>query len=79
MNAPLATARCKSVATRFDDSSVLALTVDWAVEHGIETATFHVLTPYPGTVLYSGLQRKVGLRTPTVSPCDRRHAVSGRE
>ncbi|MFA6288259.1 MAG: radical SAM protein [Opitutaceae bacterium] len=35
-----------------DDPSVFDRTVDWAVEHGIETATFHILTPYPGTALY---------------------------
>lgn len=35
-----------------DDPTVFDRTVDWAVEQGIETATFHILTPYPGTVLY---------------------------
>lgn len=35
-----------------DDAAVFDRTVDWAVAHGIETATFHILTPYPGTVLY---------------------------
>jgi radical SAM superfamily enzyme YgiQ (UPF0313 family) len=35
-----------------DDATVFDRTVDWAVEQGIETATFHILTPYPGTVLY---------------------------
>ncbi|HEY9249909.1 MAG TPA: radical SAM protein, partial [Rariglobus sp.] len=35
-----------------DDAAVFDRTVDWAVEQGIETATFHILTPYPGTVLY---------------------------
>jgi radical SAM superfamily enzyme YgiQ (UPF0313 family) len=34
-----------------DDPSVFARTVDWAVRQGIHTATFHILTPYPGTVL----------------------------
>ena len=32
-----------------DDGSVFERTVEWAIEHGIETATFHILTPYPGT------------------------------
>ncbi|HPQ16537.1 MAG TPA: radical SAM protein, partial [Bryobacteraceae bacterium] len=32
-----------------DDSSVFDRTVEWAVGQGIETATFHILTPYPGT------------------------------
>ena len=40
-----------------DDASVFDRTVEWAVEHGIETATFHILTPYPGTALY---QRMAG-------------------
>jgi radical SAM superfamily enzyme YgiQ (UPF0313 family) len=35
-----------------DDPSVFERTVDWAVAQGIETATFHILTPYPGTALY---------------------------
>ena len=34
-----------------DDGSVFERTVEWAVEQGIETATFHILTPYPGTAL----------------------------
>ena len=40
-----------------DDGSVFERTVEWAIEHGIETATFHILTPYPGTALY---RRMVG-------------------
>ena len=36
-----------------DDPDVFERTVDWAVTHGIETATFHILTPYPGTALYA--------------------------
>ena len=35
-----------------DDDGVFVRTVDWAVAHGIETSTFHILTPYPGTELY---------------------------
>ncbi len=35
-----------------DDESVFDRTVDWAISQGIETATFHILTPYPGTALY---------------------------
>ena len=40
-----------------DDGSVFERTVEWAIEQGIETATFHILTPYPGTALY---RRMVG-------------------
>jgi radical SAM superfamily enzyme YgiQ (UPF0313 family) len=36
-----------------DDPDVFARTVDWAVESGITTATFHILTPYPGTALFA--------------------------
>ncbi|MDN3351071.1 radical SAM protein [Actinomadura sp. DC4] len=35
-----------------DDASVFDRTVEWAVGRGVETATFHILTPYPGTRLY---------------------------
>ncbi|HSS93947.1 MAG TPA: radical SAM protein [Candidatus Dormibacteraeota bacterium] len=35
-----------------DEPDVFDRTVDWAVEHGIETATYHILTPYPDTALY---------------------------
>ena len=38
-----------------DDGSVFERTVEWAIEQGIETATFHILTPYPGTALYRRL------------------------
>ena len=36
-----------------DRPDVFDRTVAWAIENGIETATFHVMTPYPGTALYS--------------------------
>jgi radical SAM superfamily enzyme YgiQ (UPF0313 family) len=35
-----------------DGPDVFARTVDWAVRQGIETATFHIMTPYPGTALH---------------------------
>jgi radical SAM superfamily enzyme YgiQ (UPF0313 family) len=35
-----------------DDRSVFSRTVEWAISQGIETATFHILTPYPSTRLY---------------------------
>lgn len=35
-----------------DRPDVFARTVEWAVEQGIETATFHILTPYPDTELF---------------------------
>jgi hypothetical protein len=36
-----------------DGPDVFDRTVAWAVEQGIETATFHIMTPYPGTALYA--------------------------
>ena len=44
-----------------DDDSVFERTVEWAVNQGIETATFHILTPYPGTRLHARMdvQRRI--------------------
>ncbi len=36
-----------------DDGRVFRRTVDWAIENGITTATFHIQTPYPGTRLFA--------------------------
>ena len=41
-----------------DDASVFDATVGWAMEMGLETATFHILTPYPGTPLFTRLERQ---------------------
>ena len=38
-----------------DDVSVFKRTLDWIVRNKIETVTSHILTPYPGTKLYSSL------------------------
>ena len=35
-----------------DGDDVFRRTVDWAIDHGITTATFHIQTPYPGTRLF---------------------------
>jgi len=40
-----------------DDCDVFDRTVDWAVDRGITTATFHIATPYPGTVFYKDMER----------------------
>src|SRR5437762_6498473 len=39
-----------------DGPDVFDRTVDWAVGQGIETATFHIMTPYPGTALYQRMR-----------------------
>jgi radical SAM superfamily enzyme YgiQ (UPF0313 family) len=58
-----------------DDESVFDRTVAWAVEQGIETATFHILTPYPGTVLYQRLATQERITTTDWDLYDTRHAV----
>ena len=35
-----------------DDETTFDATTEWAVTQGIETSTFHILTPYPGTDLH---------------------------
>jgi len=39
-----------------DGPDVFDRTVDWAVRNGLETATFHIMTPYPGTGLYRRME-----------------------
>ncbi|RYZ24327.1 MAG: B12-binding domain-containing radical SAM protein [Chitinophagaceae bacterium] len=39
-----------------DDKDVFKRTVDWAVRNGLTTATFHILTPYPGTRLFRQME-----------------------
>src|SRR5438874_677094 len=38
-----------------DGPDVFDRTVEWAILNGIETATYHILTPYPDTALYGGM------------------------
>ena len=58
-----------------DDADVFARTVDWAVEQGIETSTFHILTPYPGTRLHARLTEQGRMLTDNWDLYDTRHAV----
>ena len=58
-----------------DDETVFDRTVAWAVAQGIETATFHILTPYPGTALYDRLARQGRITTGNWDLYDTRHAV----
>ena len=58
-----------------DDETVFDRTVEWAVEGGIETATFHILTPYPGTPLYQRLMAQGRITTSDWDLYDTRHAV----
>jgi radical SAM superfamily enzyme YgiQ (UPF0313 family) len=58
-----------------DDSSVFDRTVEWAVANGIETATFHILTPYPGTPLHARLRDSGRILTHDWDLYDTRHVV----
>jgi radical SAM superfamily enzyme YgiQ (UPF0313 family) len=58
-----------------DDRSVFEQTVDWAIRQGIETATFHVLTPYPGTALHERMARDGRLLHSNWDLYDTRHVV----
>jgi radical SAM superfamily enzyme YgiQ (UPF0313 family) len=58
-----------------DDRSVFDRTVSWAIEQGIETATFHILTPYPGTALYGRLAAQGRLTVHDWDLYDTRHTV----
>jgi radical SAM superfamily enzyme YgiQ (UPF0313 family) len=41
-----------------DDKDVFKRTVDWTVQQGLTTATFHILTPYPGTRLFQTMEQQ---------------------
>ena len=58
-----------------DDETVFSRTVEWAIEQGIETATFHILTPYPGTALHQRLAEQGRITTNDWDRYDTRHAV----
>jgi radical SAM superfamily enzyme YgiQ (UPF0313 family) len=58
-----------------DDETVFERTVEWSITHGIETATFHILTPYPGTVLHRRIQSQGRITSSNWDLYDTRHAV----
>ena len=58
-----------------DADDVFRRTVDWAIERGITTATFHIQTPYPGTRLYSRMLREERMVTHNWDLFDTRHVV----
>ena len=58
-----------------DDASVFDRTVEWAIQRGIETATFHILTPYPGTALYQRISAQGRITIHDWDLYDTRHAV----
>jgi radical SAM superfamily enzyme YgiQ (UPF0313 family) len=58
-----------------DAPDVFDRTVHWAVEQGIETATFHIMTPYPGTGLYARMAEQGRMLHSDWDLYDTRHVV----
>lgn len=58
-----------------DDQDVFKRTVDWGVENGITTSTYHILTPYPGTRLYKQMESEGRLTTKNWDLYDTRQVV----
>ncbi len=58
-----------------DGPDVFDRTVDWAVGQGIETATFHILTPYPATALYQRMAAEGRILHSDWDQYDTRHVV----
>lgn len=58
-----------------DGPDVFGRTVEWAVSQGVETATFHVMTPYPGTALHRRIVCEGRLLHREWDLYDTRHAV----
>ena len=58
-----------------DGPDVFARTVGWAVREGLETSTFHILTPYPGTALHSRMRAEGRLLHCNWDSYDTRHCV----
>lgn len=58
-----------------DGPDVFERTVEWAVENGIETATFHILTPYPGTATFGRMESQNRLLHRDWDLYDTRHTV----
>jgi radical SAM superfamily enzyme YgiQ (UPF0313 family) len=58
-----------------DGDDVFRRTVDWAMDHGITTATFHIQTPYPGTQLHARMEAEGRMLTRDWNLYDTRHVV----
>lgn len=50
-------------------------TTEWAIESGITTATFHLMTPYPGTAIYKRMVTEGRIRSNNWNEYDTRHLV----
>jgi radical SAM superfamily enzyme YgiQ (UPF0313 family) len=58
-----------------DDTEVFERTAEWAIARGVETSTFHILTPYPGTALHRRMEAEGRILTHDWDLYDTRHAV----
>ena len=58
-----------------DDGDTFSRTLAWLVEHKIETATAHIMTPYPGTGLYERMLARGQLVDHDLSHYDTAHVV----
>ena len=58
-----------------DTQDVFARTVDWGVEMGLTTSTYHIMTPYPGTALFKRLDREHRILTKNWDEYDTRSVV----
>ena len=58
-----------------DGPDVFDRTVDWGVAQSIETATFHIMTPYPGTALHARVADEGRITDHDWEHYDTRHVV----
>lgn len=58
-----------------DGPDVFDRTVEWAVDNGVETATYHILTPYPDTALFRRIDGAGRLLHQDWDLYDTRHVV----
>lgn len=58
-----------------DDPDVFPRTVEFAIRNKIETATFHILTPFPGTRLFARLEKQGRILHRDWRDYDTRHVV----
>jgi radical SAM superfamily enzyme YgiQ (UPF0313 family) len=58
-----------------DNKDVFKTTVDWGVRNGLTTATYHILTPYPGTRLFQTMKEQGRILHNNWDLYDTRHVV----
>lgn len=58
-----------------DDRTTFQTTLDWIVRHKIETVTSHILTPYPGTAVYTAYQKQGRIADDSFAKYNTAHVV----